>query len=87
MREQRILLEYHVYRAFVGGDSNHGITADEDIAFGGLVETGDKPQRGGFATAGGSEETEKGAALDSKRYIINRDNIVETLGNVSKLDI
>ena len=81
------MLEYHVHRPLVGRDADDRFAAQPDIAPGRLVESGDHAQRRGLAAAGRAEKREKRPAFDRQAYVIDRDDIAESLGDIDEFDI
>jgi len=72
VREQRIRLEHHVHVALVRRDTGDVVTVQEDIAFCRLVESGDHPQGGRLAAAGGTQQREELAFDDLHVNVLDR---------------
>ena len=69
--EQRQVLENQIDRPLVGGNAQHAFPANFDDAPGGLLQTGDHAQQGGFTAAGRAEDGKKLPVYDVKGYGID----------------
>src|SRR5205085_7100638 len=72
VREQGITLEDRADVALIGLPLIHNFAIKQYVAAGGLLKTGDQPQGGGFAAAGGPHQREETAARYGKRDAVNR---------------
>src|SRR5690606_32334439 len=59
---------------------------DEDAALARDLETGDQPQEGGLAAAGGAQEGEELPLADLKVHPVHRQGVAEALGDAFQGD-
>ncbi len=81
VREQRVGLEHHVGRTFVGRNAGHVLAIDENRAGRRRIETGQHAQQGRLAAPGPAEQTEDLALIDAQRDIVHRNEIAKLLGD------
>jgi hypothetical protein len=79
--KERVALEDRVHIALVGRKPEHALAAEKNRSFGGLLEAADHSQRRRLPAAGGPEEGEEAAGRDLDRHIVDRDHVVEALGD------
>ena len=77
--EQRIALEHHVNRTFIGRNPGHVLPVDEDAPLGRGLEACEHPQERGLAAAGAAKKGEDLALPDIKRDGRNRRECSEAL--------
>ncbi|MNM93008.1 hypothetical protein D3C81_1053680 [compost metagenome] len=70
VREQRVALEHGIDAPAVRRQVVDPLAADEDVAAGDVLETGDGPQQRGLAAAGRSKEGEELVVRDVHRHVI-----------------
>src|SRR5581483_8396105 len=80
--EQGVVLENETDVALLDGDVVDPFAADEDVAIGGNLKTGDHAENGGFATAAGTEQRHQFAFMDGEIYRIDRRNFPEFFADV-----
>ena len=85
--EQRIVLEHHVDRPAIGGNADHRLAGDGDLALVGLLEPGDQPQRGGLAAARRAEEGMERAARNLEGHRVDRGDLAESLRHTVKAHV
>ena len=80
MGEQGVGLEHHGDAPLVGGDLGYVSVSDEHVAAGGILKTGDHPQGGGLAAAGGAQQCHHLAVLDLKIDMVNSHEVLAGIG-------
>ena len=89
---QSVVLEQEAHLALVGGDVDaqgaveYHLVADGDAPAGGGFQTGDHPQSGGFAAAGGAKQCDECVILDNQIQVVYRVELAPVLGNVFQSD-
>eukprot|EP01133_Synstelium_polycarpum_P020280 gene20280-biopygen16633 len=78
VRKQRIVLEHHAETAILRLQRVDALVIDEYAAARRGEQAGDAIERGGFAAAGGAEQSDELALADGKRHVLQR--IVRTEG-------
>ena len=58
------------------------LVADGDAAAGGGLQTGDHPQGGGLAAAGGAQQSDEGVVLDDQIQVIHGVELAPALGHM-----
>ena len=87
VREERVALEDGVDVPLVGRAAGDIGVAEVDRACGRLLEAADHPERRRLAAARGAEQGEEPAVVDREGEIVDRDDVVETLGDVLQPDV
>src|SRR5206468_8148586 len=87
MREEGVRLEDGVDVALVRREAAHLTVAEEDVTLGRLLEPADHPERRRLPATGRAEQREEAAALDTEAEIVDRDDVVEPLGDVDQPDV
>src|SRR5215210_400905 len=87
MRKERVRLEDGVDVTLVCGQPADLVVAEVDAALGGLLEAADHAQRRRLAAAGRAEQGEEAAALHLQAQVVDRDDVVEPLGDVDEPDV
>ena len=72
MRIQRVILKYHRDITILRRDVVDDAIPDPDFSLGNLFESGDHAQRGGFSTAGWSDESCDLVGMDTHIDIFQR---------------
>ena len=80
--KERVGLEDGVHVPPVGREPDDAAAAEEDLARAGLLEAADHAQRRRLAAARGPEQGEEAAGRDLDRHVVNRNHVVEALGDV-----
>ena len=78
--EQGVGLEHHGDAPLVGGDLGYVPVSDEHVAAGGILKTGDHPQGGGLAAAGGAQQRHHLAVLDLKVDMVHSHEVLAGIG-------
>ena len=90
VRKQGVTLEDRVNGPFVGRQHGNIASAEQDIAFGRMLEAGDHPEQGRLAATGRTEQRQKLVLLDGQGDIVDGPNLFgagpENLGDVSYID-
>ncbi len=81
------MLKNHIDRALGRRHADHRLATNYDVAGSRLIEPGDQAKRSRLAAARRSEQAEKRATLDGKRYVVDRHDVSETLRDAPKFDI
>jgi hypothetical protein len=77
MGEERVALEDRVDGAFVRREGGDVLVAEADGARGGVLQSGDHPQRGGLAAARGAQQGEERALRDGQvQWVHGREGAV-----------
>ncbi len=70
--KERIALEDH---AAVRGRTFHFLIVQEDLAGGGIVQASQDADEGGFATAGGADDTDKFTSVYVEQDVVEGDDV------------
>ena len=76
------MLEYRIYRPFIGGDAEHALASNFDAAFCRLGKAGDHTEQGGLSATRWAENGKKLTIRDLKRYIVYGDEVPKLLGDI-----
>ena len=71
MREQGVALKNGIDVALVCGHPRHGLIRDKHFTFVGLLEPGDHPEAGGFATSRRTEQGNELTGLNRQRHVVH----------------
>ena len=85
--KQRIVLKHHARFAAIGGAGAHHLAGDQHVAFGGMQEARDQPQRGRLPAAARSEQGQELPLLDPKVHVVDGHEIAEVLADVAEFDV
>ena len=80
--KQGQVLKDQVHRPPVGRDPEHAPAANVDRAAVGFSQSGNHPQQGRLAAAGGAQYREKMATLDTEADCVNSRKISKGLGHI-----
>ena len=71
---QGVVLEHHGDVTILGGHVVHELAVDVQLAAADLLQSGDHPQRGGLAAAGGANQHDELLVLDLQVEVLHRQN-------------
>ena len=71
-----VVLEHHGHVPVLGGGLGDVLAIQEQMSLGDILQTGDHPQRGGLAAAGGSHQYDQLAVLHIQVEVENRLNLI-----------
>ena len=89
---QGIVLEQEAHLPLVGGDVDaqaavkHHLVANGDAPAGGGFQTGNHPQRGGFAAAGGTQQGDECVIFNDQIQVVHGIELAPVLGHVLQSD-
>ncbi len=86
VRVERVALEHHGDVALLGLHVVDDGVADAQVALGDRLQSGDHPQRGGLAAAGGAEEDHELAVADLEGHRVHRGDVAEALRHLVERD-
>ncbi len=75
--EQGVVLKNHSQVSFVDRCVVDPVPLDENIAFGGLLQTGHHAQQGGLPASGRTQQRHQSPLFDVKIHFFNGDNVAE----------
>ena len=84
--EQGVGLEHHGDAPLVGGDLGYVPVSDEHVAAGGILKTGDHPQGGGLAAAGGAQQGDERVIFNDQIQVVHTIELAPALGDMFKFD-
>jgi hypothetical protein len=84
--ERRVVLEHEPDAPLLRGPSGHVRSVDRDAPRVRRLEPGDDPQQRGLAAAAGAEERGQGPGGDLDRHVVEREELVESLGDATDGD-